>query len=53
VEQVVFQKQYAHSAAMNDRSPEGLATALSEAMKELSGKLVSDIKLSLQGSAGK
>ncbi len=53
VEQVVFQKQYAHSAAMNDRSPEGLAAALSEAMKDLSAKLVSDINLSLQGSAGK
>lgn len=53
VEQVVFQKQYTHSAAMTDRSPEGLAAALSEAMKDLSGKLVSDIKLSLQGSAGK
>ena len=52
VEQVVFQKQYAHSAVMNDRSPEGLAAALSEAMKDLSGKLVSDINLSLQGTPG-
>jgi ABC-type uncharacterized transport system auxiliary subunit len=52
VEQVVFQKQYTHSASMNDRSPEGLAAALSEAMKDLSGKLVSDINLSLQGTPG-
>jgi len=53
VEQVVFQKQYVHSAVMNDRSPEGLAAALSEAMKDLSGKLVSDINVSLRASAGK
>jgi len=53
VEQVVFQKQYTHSATLNDSSPDGLAAALSEAMKDLSGKLVADIDLALKENAGK
>lgn len=53
VGQVVFQKQYSTSAPMNDRSPDGLAAALSEAMKDISGQLLSDIDLALKERAGK
>lgn len=52
VKQVVFQKQYRASVPMNDRSPDGLAAALSEAMKSVSGQLLSDINLTLK-SGGK
>jgi len=53
VKQVVFQKQYSASVPMNDRSPDGLAAALSEAMKGVSGQLLSDINLALKGNVGK
>ncbi|MDD3845224.1 MAG: ABC-type transport auxiliary lipoprotein family protein [Syntrophorhabdaceae bacterium] len=53
VEQVVFQRQYTYSAEMNDRSPDGLAAALSAAMKDLSAKLVADIGLELKSRGGK
>jgi ABC-type uncharacterized transport system auxiliary subunit len=48
VEQVVFQRQYTHSAPVGGNSPDALAAALSAAMKELSGKLVTDIAAALR-----
>lgn len=48
VEQVVFQKQYTHSAPMDDSSPDALAAALSAAMKEVSARLTADIAAALR-----
>ncbi len=53
VEQVVFQRQYTHSAPMDDSSPDALAAALSAAMKEISLKLVADIGAALTEDTGK
>jgi len=53
VEQVVFQRQYIHSAPMDGSSPDALAAALSAAMKEFSGRLLADIAASLRQGAGK
>jgi ABC-type uncharacterized transport system auxiliary subunit len=52
VEQVVFQRQYTHSAPVDDSSPDALAAALSVAMKEFSGRLVADIAAALREGAG-
>jgi ABC-type uncharacterized transport system auxiliary subunit len=53
VEQVVFQKQYTHSAPMDDSSPDALAAALSAAMKEISARLSADIAAALREGAEK
>lgn len=53
VEQVVFQRQYTHSAPVDDSSPDALAAALSVAMEEFSGRLVADIAAALREGAGK
>ncbi|HNT44096.1 MAG TPA: ABC-type transport auxiliary lipoprotein family protein [Syntrophorhabdaceae bacterium] len=53
VEQVVFQRQYTQSAPMDDSSPDALAAALSAAMKEVSGRLMTDIAATLRESADK
>lgn len=53
VEQVVFQKEYKASAPLNDNSPDGLAAALSEAMKGISGRLLADIDLAVRQKVAK
>lgn len=53
VEQIVFQKQYVKSAPIGDRSANGLAAALSQAMKDLSVALITDIDQALDSAAAK
>jgi ABC-type uncharacterized transport system auxiliary subunit len=42
-ERIVFQKKYSHRESIGDKSPAGLAEAMSEAMQKLSGELIADI----------
>ncbi|MBP1749375.1 MAG: hypothetical protein H6Q52_1914 [Deltaproteobacteria bacterium] len=53
IEQIVFQKQYVHSAPIGDRSANGLAAGLSQATKDLSARLIADIGLALNATAAK
>ncbi len=53
VGQMIFQKQYVHSAPIGDRSANGLAAALSDAMKDVSARLIADISLALNATAAK
>lgn len=53
VGQIIFQKQYVQSAPIGDRSANGLAAGLSQAMQELSARLITDIGLALQAKAAK
>lgn len=43
VEQIVFQKRYTQVSKMSGRSPDALAAALSDAMKKISGNIITDI----------
>jgi ABC-type uncharacterized transport system auxiliary subunit len=42
-ERIVFQKKYSHRESIGDKSPAGLAEAMSQAMQKLSGELIADI----------
>ena len=53
VGQMIFQKQYVHSAPIGNRSANGLAAALSDAMKDVSARLIADIGLALNATAAK
>ncbi len=44
-EQILFQKQYTESASLSDHSANGLAAGLSEAVKNLSARLLADVSL--------
>ncbi|MHB8109958.1 MAG: ABC-type transport auxiliary lipoprotein family protein [Syntrophorhabdaceae bacterium] len=44
VEQIVFQKRYDQSSPMGERSPEALAAGLSDAMKQISGRIITDMR---------
>lgn len=52
VQQIIFQKQYVHSAPLGDRSANGLAAALSSAMKDLSASLIADIGPAVKAADG-
>lgn len=45
--QILFQKQYKTSSPMKERSPAGLAAAMSMAMDQLSGQIITDISSSV------
>ncbi len=53
VGQIIFQKQYVQSAPIGNRSANGLAAGLSQAMQEMSARLIADIGLALQAKTAK
>jgi ABC-type uncharacterized transport system auxiliary subunit len=53
VEQIIFQKHYAESAPISDRSANGLAAALSSAMQQLSTRLIADIDAAIRAKPGR
>lgn len=52
VDQIIFQKHYVYSVPVTERSPGGMAMAMSAAMEDLSNDLIGDIRLALEERTG-